>query len=184
MPPSKSGKQDAKPLNRSGTNQINKDKPFARASARTARTAPPVARDGASAPSKGPGLPDEEQKILFQKFFKSVGPRTYAAQIKEAKNGNYFIVLTEGKRDKETGEIRKTKLLIFSEDFREFFKLLGDTAAFLREHPVPAEIRAKRERFWAKQNGQSKSPAPSNGREVKPPPVPTRARVADNRNRR
>ena len=28
-----------------------------------------------------------EHEILFQKFFKSVGPRTYAAQVKRAKNG-------------------------------------------------------------------------------------------------
>src|SRR5947208_354484 len=59
-----------------------------------------------------------EAKILFQKFFKSVGPRTYAAQIKEAHNGNHFLVLTEGKRDEATNEVRKTRIFIFSEDFR------------------------------------------------------------------
>ena len=47
-------------------------------------------------------------QIIFQKYFKSVGPRTYAAQVKVATNGNHFLVLTEGKRD-EKNELRKTK---------------------------------------------------------------------------
>src|SRR4051812_35560996 len=43
-----------------------------------------------SAPAAKP-----EQEILFQNYFKSVGPRTYAAQVKKAGNGNHFLVLTE-----------------------------------------------------------------------------------------
>src|SRR5689334_22548662 len=64
-----------------------------------------VAASGANAGTKGTAAATakQEPKILFQKFFKSVGPRTYASQIKEAGNGNHFLVLTEGKRDEETG---------------------------------------------------------------------------------
>lgn len=91
-----------------------------------------------------------EAKILFQKFFKSVGPRTYAAQIKEAGNGNHFLVLTEGKRDDATGELRKTKLFIFSEDFPQFFRMLQETAQFIKANPVPDEVKEKRKRFWAR----------------------------------
>jgi hypothetical protein len=58
--------------------------------------------------------PKSEAKILFQRYFKSVGPRTYAAQVKQAGNGNHFLVLTEGKRDDSSGEVRKTRLFIFS----------------------------------------------------------------------
>ena len=97
-----------------------------------------------------------EPEILFQKYFKSVGPRTYAAQLKKAGNGNHLLVLTEGKRDDKTGELRKIRLFVFSEDFVAFFKMLHDTAQFIREHPVPPEVRAQRERYWAKQNGQQK----------------------------
>ena len=129
--------------------------------------------------------PPAEQKILFQKFFKSVGPRTYAAQIKQARNGNYFLVLTEGKRDPETDEVRKTKILVFSEDFKEFFHLLTDAVTFLREHPMPDEIKRKRDRFWAKRNGEQK-PRAADGKSVKPPPAPisTRSRGPENKNRR
>ena len=61
----------------------------------------------------GPGGAEKgksEGEILFQDYFKSVGPRTYAAQVKRAGNGNHFLVLTEGKRDDATGEVRKIRL--------------------------------------------------------------------------
>src|SRR5438309_9808623 len=91
-----------------------------------------------------------EEQILFQKFFKSVGPRTYAAQVKEAGNGNHFLVLTEGRRDEKTDEIRKTRLFIFSEDFAEFFNMFSQAEKFIRANPVSDEVKQRRQRFWAK----------------------------------
>jgi hypothetical protein len=91
-----------------------------------------------------------EPEILFQKFFKSAGPRTYAAQVKRAGNGNHFLVLTEGKRDEKTGEVRKTRLFVFSEDFPAMFHMLSETAQFIKANPVPPEVRKKRDRYWAK----------------------------------
>lgn len=122
-----------------------------RAPASSAPQAGKAPGDRAKAPGNGP---KPEAEILFQKFFHSVGPRTYAAQVKRAGNGNHFLVLTEGKRDEATGEVRKTRLFLFSEDFGKFFQMLHETAKFIREHPVPDEIREKRARFWAKKNGQ------------------------------
>ena len=86
--------------------------------------------------------------ILFQTYFKSVGPRTYAAQMKRASNGNHYLVFTEGKRDKATNEVRKTSLFVFSEDFVAFFKMLKETAECVRARPVPADVVAKRQQFW------------------------------------
>jgi hypothetical protein len=108
-------------------------------------------------PSRASG-PKPDAEILFQTYFKSVGPRTYAAQVKKAGNGNHFVVLTEGKKDDQTGEPRKTRLFVFSEDFKDFFKMLQETAIFIRENPVPDEIKKKREKFWAK-NGENAGPA-------------------------
>ena len=90
--------------------------------------------------AQGKSAPKPEPKILHQAFFKSVGTRTYAAQVKEAGNGNHFILLTEGKRDEKTGELRKTRLIVFSEDFPEFFKLLDQTHRFTQSHPVPESV--------------------------------------------
>src|SRR5687768_13909284 len=136
-----------------------------RSSQGPARTAPPLASRGASprtapprtAPQRRDGPPSKtgsakaEHDILFQRFFKSVGPRTYAAQVKKATNGNHYVVLTEGHRDDKSGDVRKTRLFIFSEDFQSFFALLRDTAEFVKAHPLPPEVQRKRARFWARQ---------------------------------
>jgi hypothetical protein len=118
------------------------------------------ARKPDAAPSRGGTKPPKQAaKILFQTYFKSVGPRTYAAQLKEAGNGNHFLVFTEGKRDDKTGDLRKVSLFLFSEDFERFFKMMHETEAFVRAHPVPKEVRQKREKFWAKRS-QPGSKAP------------------------
>jgi len=109
----------------------------------------------------GAGPADAEHPILFQQYFKSVGPRTYAAQVKRATNGNHYIVLTEGKRDDRTGEVRKTRLFVYSEDFVEFFKLMKGLAEFVKAHPVPEDVRKKRDRFWTKQAAEAPSEAKS-----------------------
>jgi hypothetical protein len=109
--------------------------------------------NGASRSAAGGAKP--EPKILFQKFFKSVGPRTYAAQVKELPNGNHLLVLTEGKRDSETQEVRKTRLFIYGEDFTALFRLLHETAAFIRANPLSEEVRQRRDRFWARKNRES-----------------------------
>ena len=111
-------------------------------------------------PPQPTGADKPEPEILFQKYFKSVGPRTYAAQLKRAVNGNQFLVLTEGKRDEKTGEVRKTKLFVWSEDFVAFFRMLHETAKYIRENPLPEEIRQKREKYWAKQASQKSAEAP------------------------
>src|SRR4051812_22030725 len=91
-----------------------------------------------------------EPKVLFQQYFKSVGTRTYAAQLKEASNGNHFIVLTEGKRDEKTNEVKKHSVYLFSEDFEAFKNLLRDTFKFIVDHPVPPDVAKKRAEFWKK----------------------------------
>jgi hypothetical protein len=101
-------------------------------------------------PRRDSSKPKADPKILFQSYFRSVGPRTYAAQVKEAGNGNHFLVLTEGKRDEGSEDVRKTRLFIFSEDFAEFFKLMKQTAEFIKANPVSAKVKQKREKFWAK----------------------------------
>jgi hypothetical protein len=97
-----------------------------------------------------------EPEILFQKYFKSVGPRTYASQLKRAGNGNHFLVLTEAKRDEKTNEVRKTRLYLFSEDFVAFFRMLHETAQFIRQNPVPDEVRKRQERRWSRKSGNDR----------------------------
>jgi hypothetical protein len=153
----------------------------------TPRARPAAARPFAGPASRGgrrPGgkgnngpRPEAEHEILFQNYFKSVGPRTYAVQVKRATNGNHYLVLTEGQRDPKTDEVRKTRLFLFSEDFAEFFKLMKSTAEFIRAHPVPEDVKRKRQAFWAKQGPAARGAAQTSNR---PParPQPTRPEPA------
>ena len=121
--------------------------------------------------------PKPEPVILFQNYFKSVGPRTYAAQVKEAGNGNHFLVLTEGKRDEGSDEVKKTRLFVFSEDFPAFFRMLHETAQFIRANPVSDEVKRKRERFWAKKGKDSAQKTDRPGKKSGPPPKSDRPAV-------
>ncbi len=124
-------------------------------------TAPAASRAPRASSAAAPGKPKAEPKILFQSYFKSVGPRTYAAQVKEAGNGNHFLVLTEGKRDDATGDIKKTRLFVFSEDFVEFFRLMKQTSEFIKANPVSAKVKQKREKFWARHNAPADKLSPA-----------------------
>jgi hypothetical protein len=124
-------------------------------------------RNGSPRPGKGAadkrGANGEkaEHEILFQTYFKSVGPRTYAAQVKRASNDNHYVVLTEGKRDEKTGEVRKARLFVYSEDFIPFFRMLQETAQFIRVNPVPDEVKKKRDQYWAKKASEAKVSSPA-----------------------
>jgi hypothetical protein len=131
-------------------------------------------------PAKAPAKPAaaakksfDEHPILFQKFFKSVGPRTYAAQIKQASNGNQYMVLTEGYRKSDSDEVRKTRIFLYSEDFVQFFRMLHEAAQWIKANPLPDEIKKKRDQYWAKHHGTAKlsgrSPKPAG---AKPPGGP------------
>ncbi len=121
-----------------------------------------AAAQGVARPNQNNAPPESriEHPILFQHYFKSVGPRTYAAQVKKATNDNHYLVLTEGRRDKQSGEIRKLRLNIFSEDFEAFFDLLRQAEGFIKANPLPADFVAKRKAFWnkSKQKPGSKRP--------------------------
>jgi hypothetical protein len=136
----------------------------AKSSAAAASSRATPSRNGAGAassrqsPSAGAAAA-KEPKILFQKYFKSVGTRSYAAHLKENDKGNHFLVLTESKRDPATGETKKTKVFIYSEDFAQYFRMLHETAQFIKGHPVSEEVKLKRQRYWARKEAEQAAAA-------------------------
>ena len=128
----------------------------------TARSSAPT---GAGRTGSAAAAAAKEPKVLFQKHFKSVGPRNYAAHVKENDKGNQFLVLTETKRDPATGEIKKTKVFVYSEDFGQYFRMLHETAQFIKSHPVSDDVKLKRQRYWARKEAEQAT-------------APTRLRVA------
>jgi hypothetical protein len=117
-----------------------------------------------------------EARILFQRYFKSVGPRTYVAQVKEASNGNHFMVLTEGKRDRKTDDVRKTRLFVFSEDFEPFLKMLAEAGAFIKANPVPREVAQRQKKYWEKGKSPRGNSRESDSRSSAPRRQPVGAR--------
>lgn len=112
------------------------------------------ATGGASGRGRNPRR-DQDRKpdpILFQQWFRSIGPRIYAAQIKRAGNGNQYLVLTESKRDEGTSEPRKTRIFVYGEDFGAFFSMLRELANWMKEHPLDAEFLARRKAFWSRKS--------------------------------
>ncbi len=107
-----------------------------------------------SAPAK------PEAPILFQQYFKS-GRRTYAAQVKQTKAGDHFLVLTDGRRDPETDELRKSMLFLFSQDFPAFFKMLHDTAQWIKANPVPEEVRQRQQQYKQRSGGKGVATGPA-----------------------
>ena len=134
-------------------------KPNATSRVPASNTRPAGPASAKSASSNGHANGKAEPKILFQKYFKSIGPRTYAVQIKESNTGNHYIVLTEGKRDITTNDVRKTRLFVYSEDFAHYFRMLHETAQFIKTHPVSEEIKLRRHRYWARKEAEAATAA-------------------------
>jgi hypothetical protein len=147
----------AAPFHRKAAGARTGGPPPSRPSPSRASLSRPSSTSRQDAPAKGPRT--SEEVILFQTYFKSVGPRTYAAQVKQATNGNHALVITEGKRDPKTNEVIKHKTYVWSEDFPAFFKMLQDTVAWIRQHPVPEEVKKKRDLYWAKQISKENVPS-------------------------
>jgi hypothetical protein len=100
-------------------------------------------------------LPKSASNSLFQKSCKSHGNRGYSAHLKELPNGNHLLVLTDAKCDPQTGQTKKSRLYVHGEDFLTFFRMLHETAGFIRNHPVPEDIRRQRERYWHRKHRRS-----------------------------
>lgn len=130
----------------------------AKSSAAASRVTP--SRNGTAAASRrssgsaASAAAAKEPKVLFQKYFKSIGTRTYGAHVKENDKGNQFLVLTESKRDPSSGETKKSKVFIYSEDFAQYFRMLHETAQFIKSHPVSEEVKLKRQRYWARKEAE------------------------------
>ena len=51
--------------------------------------------------------------------------------------------------------MKKSRIFVYSEDFGQYFRMLHETAQFIKAHPVPEEIKMKRQRFWAKKEAEA-----------------------------
>jgi hypothetical protein len=57
----------------------------------------------------------------------SAGPRTYFVDVKEAKNGKKYLVLTESKKNTE-GKFDRQRVMVFSDHFKEIYEAMKQVA--------------------------------------------------------
>jgi ERCC4-type nuclease len=119
-------------------------------------SARPLSAAKQESPSRSPKEnTGREPRVLFQKAFKSPSQKQYSALLKELESGNHLLTLSEARRDAATGQMHKTRISIFGEDLTAFFRLLHETATFIRSSPLPEEVRRRREKFWARKARQN-----------------------------
>lgn len=100
---------------------------------------------------------------------KSVGSRTYFFDLKEAKTNNTYLQITESRpKGAEAEGFEQNRIFLFSEDFDEWFKTLGDVYRHLKAHPDQAKPPGRREPDQAKErrraNGRKNTrPAAAHG---------------------
>lgn len=78
-----------------------------------------------------------DQEEIFSKRVRA-GKRTYFFDVKETKNSDYYITITESKRSRyEEGVYNKSKLFLYKEDFIKFNNALNETIGHVRTELLP-----------------------------------------------
>lgn len=90
--------------------------------------------------------------IAFTRAIKA-GKRMYYIDVKTARNGEYYLSLTESKKvvtgDDENPKLQfeKHKLFIYPEDFGKIMSALGEAVSYIEERQGKAEERPQPDDF-------------------------------------
>jgi len=87
------------------------------------------------------------RKEIFSKVLRA-GRRTYFFDVRETRAGDYYLTITESKRQNtEDGEFyyRKHKIYLYKEDFDKFKELLNEVTDFIIREKGP-EVISERHR--------------------------------------
>jgi hypothetical protein len=80
---------------------------------------------------------EENDKIFSRKI--RAGKRTYFFDVKSTKNNDYFIAITESRRNQRDGEFyyEKSKLFVYKEDFDKVIEAMQETVNFVKSELMP-----------------------------------------------
>lgn len=73
---------------------------------------------------------------IFSKILRA-GRRTYYFDVRETKAGDYYLTITESKKNTNNDgsfNFKKHKLYLYKEDFKSFKELLNDTVNFIYQN--------------------------------------------------
>jgi len=74
-------------------------------------------------------MSDVKEAILSKTV--RAGSRTYFFDVKESVKGDKYLIISESR--KKNGEFEKHRLMVFEDDFKNFFSALKDIVAELQQ---------------------------------------------------
>ncbi len=78
---------------------------------------------------------NQDRNIVFSRKVKA-GKRTYFFDVKTTKGNDYYINITESKKNFDGG-FMKTKVFLYKEDFNKFMDGLQETVAYVKNELMP-----------------------------------------------
>jgi len=79
-----------------------------------------------------------KQEEVFSKRIRAGKKRTYFFDVKSTKNNDYYLTITESKRDfRNQDNFIKHKIFIYKEDFNKFLSALTETIDYVKEELIP-----------------------------------------------
>jgi hypothetical protein len=84
----------------------------------------------------------DRQDEMFSKVVKA-GKRTYFFDVKATRGNDYYVTITESKRNGDSESYQKHKLFLYKEDFDKFLEGLQETLVVAKEKLVPTESQFK-----------------------------------------
>ncbi|MBX2985047.1 MAG: PUR family DNA/RNA-binding protein [Bacteroidia bacterium] len=77
-----------------------------------------------------------DQDKLFSKRVKA-GKRTYFFDVRETKNKDYYVTITESKKRFDDQTYVKQKIFLYKEDFNKFIEAMNETIGFVKKELLP-----------------------------------------------
>ncbi|UBM60246.1 PUR family DNA/RNA-binding protein [Marinilongibacter aquaticus] len=80
----------------------------------------------------------EEKEMIFSKRVRA-GKRTYFFDVRTTRSNDYYMTVTESRRQQRDGDFvyEKSKLFIYKEDFNKFVEALQETVDHIKTELLP-----------------------------------------------
>lgn len=93
---------------------------------------------------------ERHENEIFTKVLKA-GRRTYFFDVRETKAGDYYLTITESKKNfSENGDatFEKHKIYLYKEDFKNFLEMFNDSANFIIDQKGEDVISEKHDKDY------------------------------------
>lgn len=83
-------------------------------------------------------MQNEEREMIYSKRVRA-GKRTYFFDVRSTKSNDYYLSVTESRRQQKEGEYfyEKSKMFVYKEDFGKFVDALQETIDYIKTELLP-----------------------------------------------